>query len=139
MRDTLNLSIIGLPDLRPPTEIRGPESSSYNMDIETFPEIEDFQHLPRQVIVKGGAADFSDAAGASLQGIVINNIGNPIRNVRVHVVVFNEKKIPIRSTSTSVKPEIIPQGGIGNFSFQLKDFNEQIKDYYLYTDWNFHD
>ena len=58
------------------------------MGLETFPEIESFQKLPRQVIVKGGSASFSARDGAELRGIVINNSGSSIRDVRVSLVVF---------------------------------------------------
>jgi hypothetical protein len=109
------------------------------MGIETFPEIENFQHLPRQIIVKGGTSSFDAENGASLQGIVINNIGQPIRDLKIHAVVFNEKKIPVLNSTSSGEPSQIPQGGISTFSFQFKDYPKEITDYYLYTDWKFDD
>ena len=109
------------------------------MGIETFPEIENFQHLPRQVIVKGGSSIYDEREGAILQGIVINNIGQTIRNLRVNLVIFNEKKIPLMSASTTPHPDTVQQGGISTFSFQVKDYPREIRDYHLYTDWNFHD
>lgn len=107
------------------------------MDIEAFPEIENFQKLPRQVIVKGGSSTFDPKIGAELRGIVINNIGNGVRNLRVHLVVFENKVIPVYNTSIEADPTSIPQGGIGSFAFQLKDYEKEITDYHLYTTWSF--
>jgi len=109
------------------------------MGLETFPEIENFQKLPHQVIVKGGGSSFNAAEGAELRGIVINNIGNPIRDVKVNVVIFDEHKIPILNTSVVSNPNILPQGAIATFVFQLKDFPGVISDYYLYANWRFDD
>ncbi len=109
------------------------------MGIEAFPEIENFQKLPRQVIVKGGSSTFSQERGAELRGIVINNIGHPIRGISVHVVIFNENKIPVLSTSTTADPETLPQGGIASFTFQIKTLDQEIQDYHLYTNWKFDD
>lgn len=109
------------------------------MGIETFPEIENFQHLPRRVIVKGGSSSYTVEEGAELRGIVINNIGQPLSNLRVFVVVFNEKNIPLFNTSAQAVPDRVPQGGIASFSFRFKEFPHEIKHYYLYTEWNFND
>ena len=108
------------------------------MGIETFPEIENFQKLPRQVIVKGGNAT-ADREGVELRGIVINNIGHPIRDLRVHAVIFDTHKIPQFSVGTAADPESLEQGGIASFTFRIKDYNREIKDYHLYTSWKFHD
>ena len=109
------------------------------MGIEEFPEIENFQKLPKQVIVKGGSSTFDAHKGAELRGIVINNIGHAIRNAVVHVVVFDQHKIPLLSTSVPSEPGELAQGGIGSFLFQLKDLKEKINDYHLYTSWRFDD
>lgn len=109
------------------------------MGIETFPEIESFQKLPRQVIVKGGSSTFDETAGAALSGIVINNIGHAIKDIRVHVVIFNERKIPILNAGTVPDPEALPQGGIASFNFKIQDHPEKIIDYYLYVNWRFDD
>ena len=109
------------------------------MGIEEFPEIENFQKLPRQVIIKGGDSSFSEGVGARLQGIVINNSGQSIRAIRANVVIFNDKKIPVLNTSTDVHPQELPQGGIANFVFQVQDYPEKISDYYLYANWKFDD
>ena len=107
------------------------------MGIETFPEIENFQKLPHQVIVKGGSWSFSEQNGAELRGIVINNIGHSIRDIRVNLVLFNEKKIPLLNTSAATLPDTLPQGGIANFIFQLKDYRDPVADYHLYSHWKF--
>ncbi|MBI3307509.1 MAG: hypothetical protein HYZ84_06875 [Candidatus Omnitrophica bacterium] len=107
------------------------------MGIEAFPEIESFQKLPRQVIVKGGASSFEHDKGAELRGIVINNIGHSIRDLRVSVVIFDKNKIPALSTSMAPEPEILPQGGIANFTFRISEYPERILDYHLYTNWKF--
>lgn len=109
------------------------------MDIEAFPEIENFQKLPRQVIVKAGSTSFDTEKGAALRGIVINNSGNPIREVRVHVVILSENGLPVVSTSQSADPEVLPQGAIANFRFEFKDHRKAIADYHLYTQWRFDD
>ncbi|MCM8775108.1 MAG: hypothetical protein NC930_01955 [Candidatus Omnitrophica bacterium] len=109
------------------------------MGLEAFPEIESFQKLPRQVIVKGGTSTFSHDQGAELRGIVINNIGHAICDVRVNVVIFDKKKLPVLSTSAATDPDALPQGGIGTFVFQLKNYPQEISDYYLYTNWKFNE
>ncbi|MSR78230.1 MAG: hypothetical protein EXS63_08430 [Candidatus Omnitrophica bacterium] len=107
------------------------------MDVDAFPEIQNFQHLPRSVIVKGGGTSFDAANGAELSGIVINNIGQAIRNIRVHVVIFDERKIPLLNTSVPAEPEMMPQGGVASFRFQFKELFHEIKDYHLFTNWSF--
>jgi hypothetical protein len=109
------------------------------MGIEAFPEIESFQKLPRQVIVKGGASSFDHAEGAGLRGIVINNIGHSIRDIRVSVVIFDKNKLPVLSTSTATDPALLPQGGIANFTFKIEEYPERILDYHLYTHWKFNE
>ncbi len=107
------------------------------MGIETFPEIENFQKLPHQVIVKGGNWSFSEREGAELRGIVINNIGQPIRDLRVSLVVLNDQKLPVLNTSIAAVPEALSQGGIATFIFQLKDYTERITDHHLFIHWKF--
>lgn len=109
------------------------------MDLEAFPEIENFQKLPRQVIVKGGSSTFSEKDGAQLRGIVINNIGQPIRDLRVNAVILDENKMPVLSTGIEPLPNTLPQGGIGSFILELKEHNCKIADYYLYANWKFDD
>ncbi|MDD5217597.1 MAG: hypothetical protein PHN49_03695 [Candidatus Omnitrophica bacterium] len=109
------------------------------MGLETFPEIESFQKLPRQVIVKGGGSRFSSGEGAELRGIVINNIGHAIRDLKVNLVIFNDYKIPVLNTSTVPDSEMLPQGAIANFTFRIEDYSQEITDYYLYANWRFDD
>jgi hypothetical protein len=107
------------------------------MGLEAFPEIE--SKLPRQVIVKGGNSTFSEKEGAELRGIVINNIGQSIRDLRVHAVILDENKIPVLSTSVDPNPNILPQGAVGSFTFQFKEYMQRIGDYHLYANWKFDD
>ena len=109
------------------------------MGIERFPEIESFQKLPHRVIVKGGSSRFDPNEGAELRGIVINNIGHPIREVSVNLVIFDENETPLLNVSAEPDPPQLPQGGIGSFIFQLKDFRQEIKKYYLYSSWKYDD
>jgi hypothetical protein len=109
------------------------------MGLEAFPEIESFQKLPRQVIVKAGGSTFSEKEGAELRGIVINNIGQSIRDLRVHAVILDENKLPVMSTSIDPAPSLLPQGAIGSFTFQFKEYPHRITDYHLYANWKFDD
>lgn len=109
-----------------------------NMGIESFPEIENFQKLPREVIIKGAATRFNKKEGAGLRGIVINNVGQPIKDIRAQLVVFgNDEKVPVLAVSATADPEKLPQGGIANFHFQLKTFKQEIKNYHLQAVWSF--
>lgn len=109
------------------------------MGIEAFPEIESFQKLPRQVIVKGGDSSFDEREGAELRGIVINNIGSQIRDIRVNVVIFDKNGLPDLNMSTVPDPNALAQGGISSFTFRLKEYPQKIADYYLYSSWRFDD
>ena len=109
------------------------------MGLEAFPEIESFQKLPRQVIIKGGSSTFSEKDGAQLRGIVINNIGQSIKDLKIHAVILDEQKIPILSTIVDPEPNTLAQGGIGSFLFQFKDYPQRILDYHLYANWKFDD
>ena len=109
------------------------------MSLEAFPEIESFQKLPRQVIVKGGSSTFHEQEGAELRGIVINNIGHAIRDLRVNVAILDDKGIPVLSTGVDPEPAELPQGGIGSFTFKLKSYPQRIQDYHLYANWKFDD
>jgi len=107
------------------------------MGIESFPEIENFQKLPREVIIKGASTKFGREHGAELRGIVINNIGQPIRNIRAQLVVFGKNKVPVLGTSSAADPDKLPQGGIAKFRFFLKGFKQDLKNYHLRVVWNF--
>ncbi len=107
------------------------------MGIESFPEIENFQKLPREVIIKGGKANFSETEGAVLQGIVINNIGHAIKNIRAQLVIFDENKVPLFGTSTETNPNSLPHGAIAQFYFRIKEHKKEIKNYFLHASWSF--
>ena len=107
------------------------------MGIESFPEIENFQKLPREVIIKGASTRLDEKGGAELRGIVINNLGQPIKNIRAQLVVFGTNKVPVLGLSTATDPDKLPQGGIANFHFQVKDFKQEIKNYHLHATWGF--
>ena len=109
------------------------------MGLETFPEIESFQKLPHQVIVKGGNSSFSASEGAELGGLVINNIGNTICGLKINIVVFDQNKIPVLNASITSNPDPLAQGGIYNFTFRLQEYPQRIDDYYLYANWRFDD
>lgn len=110
-----------------------------SMGIEQFPEIETFQKLPRKVIVKGGSSGFDSKGRPELRGIVINNVGHPIRDIKVSLILFNTDEIPILNRSTQPDPTALPQGAIGSFTFVLEDFEGEIKNYYLYANWKYDD
>ena len=107
------------------------------MGIESFPEIENFQKLPREVIIKGAGTQFNASEGAELRGIVINNVGHSIKNVRAQLVIFDQNRVPLLGVSTPTDPDRLPQGGMANFHFQLKDQKRDIKDYFLHANWSF--
>ena len=109
------------------------------MGLETFPEIESFQRLPHRVIVKGGSTSYHAKDGAQLRGIVINNMGQPIKDLKVNLVIFDEQKIPVYNTSVVPETHHLDQGTIAPFFFQLKDYPKLITDYHLYADWRFDD
>lgn len=109
------------------------------MDIDAFPEIESFQKLPKEVIVKAGRMTSNPKNASVLHGIVINNIGNAICDISVSVVLLDKNKIPVLSTSLKTDPNILPQGGMANFVFSFDKDYRHIEDYHLYTNWRFHE
>lgn len=109
------------------------------MGIEQFPEIETFQKLPRKVIVKGGSSGFDAKNRPELRGIVINNAGHPVRDVKIFLIIFDEQEIPILNKSTPPDPEALEQGTIGSFTFTLDDYSSEITNYYLYATFKYDD
>ena len=109
------------------------------MGLEAFPEIESFQKLPRQVIVKGGSSTYDEDSGAVLRGIVINNIGHSIRDLRVQAVILDDKGLPVLSAGTEPEPSSLQQGGIGSFTFRIENYPRKISDYHLTVNWRFDD
>lgn len=109
------------------------------MGIEEFPDIEDFHKLPRRVIVKGGMPDLSKTGSAEMSGIVINNTGQPIKNLQVNLVLFDRNSIPLVSTSTAPETTRLSQGGIASFRVTLSGIKKPVENYYLYSSWNYDD
>ena len=109
------------------------------MSMEEFPEIEAFQKLPRRVIVKGGISTVNPDGNAELAGIVINNSGQPIKELKVNLIVFDVREIPILNTSAVSDPTQLSQGGIGSFKFIIPGHKDKITNYYLYPSWRYDD
>ena len=109
------------------------------MGMEQFPEIETFQKLPHKVIVKGGSSGFDAAGRPELRGIIINNLGYPIKEAKVFVVIFDGRDIPILNKSVIPEPSVLAQGMIGSFTFVFEDYDREVKNYYLYANWKYDD
>ena len=107
------------------------------MRLNSFPEIEDFRKLPREVVVNGAISEPDPKKGVEIRGIVINNIWQPIKNIRIQVVVFDEYHLPQMSTSLSPAPSKLQQGGIANFIFTFEGLEKPVKDFYLHANWGF--
>ena len=107
------------------------------MGLETFPEIESFNKLPRQVIVKAGSSTYDDREGAKLRGIVINNTGHAIRDIWVRAVVLDDQSIPVISTGVCPDPGLLHQGGIASFTVQVEDYKKKIANCHLTVNWKF--
>ena len=108
-------------------------------NFEQFPTIEAFQKLPRQVIVKGGKTSVAPDGSSELSGIVINNLTQPIRNIRVNLILFDENEIPIRNINSTPHPNRLDQGTIASFTAKVEDSGQQIDNYYLYATWEYED
>lgn len=108
-------------------------------NFEQFPTIEAFHNLPRQVIVKGGKTSVSEDGTAELSGIIINNLSQPICEVRVNLVLFDEYDIPIYSVTASPHPNILTQGAIGSFTVKVGEHAKSIANHYLYATWQYDD
>lgn len=109
------------------------------MGIEEFPEIESFQKLPRRVIVKGGVSGVNKDGNAELSGIVINNYGQPIKDLKVNLILFDARNLPILSCSTVPDPSRLSQGGMSSFRFVVEGYKEKITRYHLYPNWQYDD
>jgi len=109
------------------------------MSIEEFPEIEAFHKLPRRVIVKGGMSRINDKGNAELSGIVINNLRQPVKQVKVNLIIFNQSEIPIYNTTTFSDPERLSNGAIASFKFELEGIKDRLTNFYLYPSWNYDD
>ncbi|MBI4970617.1 MAG: hypothetical protein HZC17_02115 [Candidatus Omnitrophica bacterium] len=109
------------------------------MGIEEFPAIESFQRLPKKIIVKGGDSVINKNGDAELAGLVINNLGQPVRDIVVHLIVFDEKEMPVVNLSAKPDSDRLDQGNMASFKFVLEKFGEPIKNYYLYSNWKYDD
>lgn len=109
------------------------------MGIENFPEMESFHNLPKQVIVKGGISGSPDSESSELSGLVINNLGQPIRQLRVNLILFDKNEIPVFNTSVEPNPTDLTQGGMASFRFLITGFQDSMSNYYLYPTWRFDD
>ncbi len=109
------------------------------MGIEEFPAIESFQRLPKKLIVKGGDSVLNKNQDAELTGLVINNLGQSVRDIIVHLVVFDEKEMPVINVSARPDPDALSQGNLASFKFILDKFGKPIQNYYLYANWKYDD
>lgn len=109
------------------------------MGIEEFPAIENFQRLPRKLIVKGGDSVLTKTLDAELTGLVVNNMGQSVRDIVVHLIIFDEKEIPILNLSTRPNPDRLAQGNMASFKFIVEKFGKPVKNFYLYANWRYDD
>lgn len=109
------------------------------MGIEEFPEIEAFQRLPRRIIVKGGVSTVNAQGHAELSGIVINNLGQPVKDIKVNLIVFDAREIPVLNATAMPDPARLTQGGIGSFRFVIEGQSAKLTNYYLYPSWQYDD
>lgn len=109
------------------------------MSIEEFPEIEAFQKLPRRVIVKGSLSTVNQAGHAELSGLVINNLGQPVKGLRVNLIVFDAREMPVLNASTVPDPPKLSQGGLSSFKIVVEGYKDKITNYYLYPSWQYDD
>lgn len=109
------------------------------MTLENFPEIEAFQKLPKRIIVKGGVSSVREDGHAEFSGIVINNVGQPIKSLKVYLILFDERGIPIVHSSANPDPAKLPQGGIASFKFSINGYGSKITNHYLYAGWQYDD
>ena len=109
------------------------------MDVEDFPPIETFKKLPKRVVVKGGVASFNAQNQPQLSGIVINNSGQTVMNLKVHLILFDHRNIPIENATEVPEPGTLLQGQIASFLFTLPNFKGKITNSYLYATWVYDD
>ena len=55
------------------------------------------------------------------------------------MVFFNEQKPPVLKKTTVPEPAGLTQGAIASFAFVLEDYDQEIKNYYLYAGWKYDD
>ncbi len=110
-----------------------------DMSMEQFPEIEAFQKLPRRVLVKGGVSAVNKDGRAELAGIVINNLGQPVKGLKVNLIIFDEREMPVFNATTTPDPSKLSQGGMASFKFVLGSHQDKIANHYLYPSWQYDD
>jgi hypothetical protein len=106
---------------------------------ENFPEIESFHKLPKKIVIKAGETAFDAGGDATLGGIVINNLGQAVRNIEVFLVLFDENNIPREHLRASPNPNELPQGALGSFHFHVKGRKTKVVNYYLHARWDYID
>lgn len=109
------------------------------MNYADFPSIESFHKLPKKLILKAGDTVVNAEGDAVFSGIVINNLGQTVRNVEVFLVLFDKQNIPQEHLKTASDPASLAQGGLGSFRFVLKGRKERVGDYYLHAKWDYVD
>lgn len=109
------------------------------MNVEDFPSIETFKKLPKRVVVKGGMVSAGADDRPQLTGIVINNSGQTVKGLKVHLIIFDGRNIPIQTASTVSEPDTLPQGQIGSFLFKLAEHTGKIANSHLYATWSYDD
>ncbi len=109
------------------------------MGIEEFPPIESFQRLPKKLIVKGGDSFINKDQDTELAGLVINNLGQSVRDIVVHLVVFDEREIPAVNVSVKPDPDHLNQGNMASFRFVIEKLGQPVKNFYLYANWKYDD
>ena len=68
-----------------------------------------------------------------------NNLGQSVRDIVVHLVVFDEKEMPVINVTTRPDPDRLSQGNLASFKFVLEKFGKPIKNFYLYSNWKYDD
>lgn len=109
------------------------------MGFEDFPSIESFHKLPKKLVIKAGDTNIDEAGDATLSGIVVNNLGQSVRNVEVSLVLFDDKNIPIEHHRVEPDPSQLPQGSLGSFRFIIKGRKKNITNYYMHARWQYVD
>ncbi len=109
------------------------------MGIEEFPEIESFQRLPKKLIVKGGDSTVDSNQDTTFKGLVINNLGQSVKDVVVHLIVFDEDNIPVLQVSAKPEPDRLSQGNMASFKVKMQGFAKPINNYYLHSQWKYDD
>jgi len=109
------------------------------MGFEDFPDIESFSKLPKKLIIKAGEASLTEAGDAILTGIVINNLGQTVKDVNLFLILFDDNHVPTEEHRVEPDPVQLSQGALGAFKFMLKGHKQKISNYYLHSRWSYLD